>query len=241
MKQYLLLFVFGALTLMTACDGGHLTRATAKAQLDPLFKKATSINSGGPHPLLFQIGTISGACNESVSKDYDVVESGAEYPVLSSTGYITIQQIKKHAWRVELSERGRKSIAGEPYGHKQNGDDCDQWQVSMPLAKYDHMDITGILEEGVHAKVDLAIVFAITQAGMDARRVADKYVFELDKKKYGESLAQSFLSDNVKSLLGDDVAFAPPSARTYVNRASVTFNKYDDGWKIDEHSAKDEK
>jgi hypothetical protein len=242
MRQLLSAALLGALELtFTACNSGHLTRSRAKAQLDALSKKAASSDDSGPHPILFQIGTISGACTEGLTKDYDPVESGAEYPVLLSTGYITMQPIKNHVWRIELSERGKKSIAGEPYAHKQNGDDCDQWQVSMPLAKYDHLDITGILEEGAHAKVDIAITFAITQAGMDARKVAEQYVFEVDKRKYGEKLAHDFLSNSLTSLLGDDVAYAPPSARAYVKRGSVTFNKYDDGWKIDESSAKEEK
>jgi hypothetical protein len=66
-------------------------------------------------------------------------------------------------------------------------------------------------------------------------------VFEVDKKKFGDKLAHDFLTNNPSSLLSDDVMYAPPTATTYVKRGSVTFDKYDDGWKPDEHSAKDGK
>jgi hypothetical protein len=232
--------VFGMLVL-AACNGGHLTRSRAKAQLDELSKKVLAQNENGPHPLLFQIGTVSGACNEGFSKDYDPVEAGAEYSVLAATGYVTVQPIKKHVWRVELSESGKKGIAGEPYAHKQNGNDCDQWQVSIPLSRLDHLDVTGVLEEGVHAKVDVSFTFAITQVGMDARKVAEKYVLEADTKKFGEKLAHDFLPNSLTSLLGGDVALSPPSEKTYIKRGSVMFDKYDDGWKLDEQSAKEER
>jgi len=111
----------------------------------------------------------------------------------------------------------------------------------MPLSKFDHLDVTGILEDGVHAKVDVSFSFAITSVGMDARRVAEKYVFENDKRKYGDKLAHDFLSNSMTSLLGDELAYLPPSAKTYVKRLSVIFDKYDDGWKVEEHSPKEEK
>jgi len=64
-----------------ACSGGHLSRSHAKAQLDELAKKANPDNSG-PHPLLFQIGTISGACSQNDAlRNFDTIESGAEYPI----------------------------------------------------------------------------------------------------------------------------------------------------------------
>jgi hypothetical protein len=227
--------------LSAACSDGHLTRSRAKAQLDALSKKANSDNSG-PHPLSFLIGTVSGACSDSLAlKDYDTIESGAEYPMLADTGYLRIKLLKNHVWRVELTELGKKSIAGEPYAHKQSGDDCDQWQVSMPLSNFDHLDVTGVLEEGVHAKVDVSFTFAITPAGMAIRQVADKYVFANDKKQFGDKLAHDFLPDNLKRLLGDELVYAPPSQNTFVMRGSVTFNKYDDGWKVDGRTAKEEK
>ena len=215
-------------------NSGHLSRSNAKAQLTKLM-----VSTPVGHELMFQIGTISGACS-GVGKDYDVVEESAEYPMLSDIGYVTVQPIKKHVWRVELTERGKKSIVGDRYGHKQDID-CDQWQVSMPVSKFNHFDITGILEEGKHAKVDLAFTFLVTPVGIDARKVAKRYVFESDKKKYGQELAEDFNRGNLETLLGDDVVYLAPSETTYVKRGSIMFNKYDNGWRVDVNSSKDEK
>lgn len=93
--------------------------------------------------------------------DYDPLQSDTASAILSATGYITIRPLKKHVWSVELTESGTKSITGDKYAHEQRGD-CDQWQVTVPLSKYDHLDVTGIVEDGVHAKADASLTFVIT-------------------------------------------------------------------------------
>lgn len=175
MRWLLVVVQLGSL-LLAGCSS-HLTRSRAKTELDQLVKRNLERGQDSPHALLFQIGLVSSGCDESLN-DFDPVESGAEYPMLAATGYLTVTPVRKHVWRVELTDLGKKSIAGQPYAHKQNGTDCDQWQVTLPLAKFDHVEVTGVLEEGVHAKVQIAAVFTITQVGLDARKVAEKYVFE---------------------------------------------------------------
>jgi hypothetical protein len=136
--------------MLTAC-GGHLTRSDAKSQLEQQARQAQQQDPGGPHYLLIKVGTVAN-CESHPGSDYDPAQSDPATAALSATGYLTVRPVKKHVWDVELTESGRQSIAGEKYGHEKKGD-CDQWQVTIPLAQYDHLDVTGIVEDGVHAKV----------------------------------------------------------------------------------------
>jgi hypothetical protein len=216
------------LIVLTACSS-HLTRPAAKSQLEQLAKQAKEQNPDGPHSILVKIGTVAN-CEPSTSSGHDPVESDDSTAVLSATGYMTIRAIKTHVWDVELTELGNQSVAGDKYAHEQKGD-CDQWQVTIPLAKYDHLDVTGIVEEGVHAKVDASLTFVITPVGLAVRKVAPGIIFEIDKKMYGEKLAQDFRDDNVKRLLGDDLVYTPSDKDRYIKQVTFQFEKYDDGWK----------
>jgi len=228
MRQALLL-VCGAL-ILTAC-GGHLTRTMAKAQLDELAKQAQRQDLGAPHSILASIGTVANCEPISYSSTYDPVESSDSTAVLSATGYMTVRPIKAHVWDVELTEIGNQSVAGEKYGHDQKGE-CNQWQVTIPLANYDHLDITGIVEEGVQARVDASFTFIITPVGMAARKVATPLEFGILKKMFGESFAKRFQDDYVKRLLGEDLVRTEPDKDRYIKKATFKFDKYDDGWKV---------
>jgi hypothetical protein len=221
-------FSLGVLLLISTACNRHLSRSNAKAQLEQLAKQE---QSDGTHTLLLKIGRVANCEPQPYQTNYDPVQYNAESAVLSKTGYVTIRPVKRHVWDVELTDIGRQSLAGEKYAHEQKGD-CDQWQVTIPLAKYDHVDVTGIVEEGVHARVDTAITFVVTPVGMAVRRVASNVVLELDKKTYGEKLAHDFLSDKVRSLLGDDLVYLPINIDRYIKNASFPFDKYDDGWKV---------
>ena len=184
--------------------------------------------------------TISGNCmaeylrtrgmlaNKYIS-NYDPVESDFGAAVLSTTGYITLRPVKKHVWEVELTQLG-KQAAGEKYAHTLAAD-CDEWQIEFVTSKYDHLDVTGIVEDGVHAKVEASVTFVITPVGMAARKVASAVVFDIDKRKFGEHFAHGALTGRIEELLGDDLAYAAPDKDAYVKQATFTFEKYDDGWK----------
>jgi hypothetical protein len=246
MRHLLPAAVFEALVLtLAACNGGHLTRARAKAQLDQRLKQETSGDESESDHILFEIGTVSGACEEGVLKGYDVVDSQPKYTVLAATGFVIIRPIKKHVWRVDLTERGQQSISGKPYAHKQRAVDCDEWLVDMPTAKFDHLDVTGIVEDGPHAKVDASFTFLITPVGLDVRKAAPpilleiaKKKLEMDRKQYpalGSLLENRYndsLNEELVGLLGSDIVYAPKDSDRYVKKASFTFEKYDDGWKL---------
>jgi hypothetical protein len=232
MKQLLSATLFGALVFtLAACNSGHLTRSNAKSQLEKAAKQAQQQNPNGPHSITTHIGTVSGKCyDEQVMQDYDPVENSKEEAVLSATAYVTLRPVKKHVWDVELTQLGHQA-AGEKYAHTQKPD-CDAWYVQFPLSKYDHLDVTGIVEDGVHAKVDASLTFVITPVGLAVRKVASSVILETDTKTYGEKLAQDFLSNNMTTLLGDDLVYAPQDADRYVKQATFAFEKYDDGWKV---------
>ncbi|MGA2725712.1 MAG: hypothetical protein ABSG79_25295 [Bryobacteraceae bacterium] len=232
MKQLLSAALFGASVLaLAACSSGHLTRSNAKSQLEKAAQQAQQQNPDGPHSLTIHIGTVSGKCyNEPMMQDYDPVANSKEDALLSTTGYVTLRPVKKHVWEVELTQLGNQA-AGEKYAHTQKTD-CDAWYVQFPLSKYDHLDVTGIVEDGVHAKVDVLLTFVITPVGLAVRKVASSVILETDTKTYGAKLAQDFLSNNTRSILGDDLAYAPQDASRYVKQATVAFEKYDDGWNV---------
>jgi hypothetical protein len=76
------------------------------------------------------------------------------------------------------------------------------------------------------------LTFVITPVGLAVRKVASSVILETDTKTYGAKLAQDFLSNNTRSILGDDLAYAPQDASRYVKQATVAFEKYDDGWNV---------
>lgn len=232
MKHTLTIVLLATFVLtLVACNNGHLSRSQAKSQLETLARQTQQRNSDGSHDLLVRVGKVANCDPSSYSKEYDPVESDVTTAVLSATGYLAVRPVKKHVWSVELTERGNHSITGEKYGHEQNGE-CDEWQVTVPLSRYDHLDVTGILEDGVHAKVDASLIFIITPVGLAVRKVAPTLMLEIDKKAYGEKLANDFLSGRLTSLLGDDLIYTPPDKDRYVKQVTFTFDKYDDGWKI---------
>jgi hypothetical protein len=224
-----LLAVAGALLLALSACSTHLTRPKAKAQLEQIAKQTQ--DPSGPHSILVKIGTVADCEPTPGLPHFDPVETDYATQVLAATGYMVVRPVKKHVWDVELTDRGNQSVAGEKYAHEQKGE-CDQWQVTIPLAKYDHLDVTGIVEEGVHAKVDASFTFVITPVGMAARQVASDIIFEADKKRYDETLAHSFLESDVKQFLGEDLVHTPPNKDRYIKQATFQFEKYDDGWKV---------
>lgn len=223
---------------LTAC-GNHLTRSAARRLIDSsLQSHNVRLDRQDVLPILIQYGTVSGACEDDESlKNFDEVESNAEYDALADLGYLTKTQIQPHVWKVDLTDRGKSSISGEPYAHRQ-GKGCEEWQVNMPMAKFVGLDISQILEDGVHAKVDVILTYAFTPLGLALRPVADKYEFEENKKKYGEQLAETFGRSSggfgMHALGDSELRSLPDGANEYKKTATILFSRYDDGWKVDD-------
>jgi hypothetical protein len=137
------------LALTGGCHSGHLTRSAAKAKLE---KAAKDEKESMASIIMLKVGRVSGNC--SGSRDYDPVGADPNYSVLAEAGYISIRKITTYLSEVQLTERGRQAV-GDKYGHTQKAD-CDSWQVNIPLTQYDHLEVTGIVEEKLQARVDCA-------------------------------------------------------------------------------------
>jgi hypothetical protein len=238
--------LFGAVTLsLTACSGGHLTRSRAKSQIEEKLKPTKGTN--GPNTMYVDVGTVSPSCSDIPELGgYDPIESNEKYRMLSKMGYLNIRSIKAHTWQVELTEHG-KPIAGEKYGHIQKGSDCDEWTVAIPLDRFDHFDITGIVEEGAHARVDVSATFTITPIALEMKKTAPAFLLDIETEKFeNKKKEMSTISDylqreheryrseslgrDMSRLLGEDVIAAKDNK--YLKTTAIKFEKFDDGWRI---------
>lgn len=225
--------LFAVLSLLCSACTRHLSRSTAHEQLELLAKGNPFLLPQAPRDLFAEIGHIA-ICEGSPdgSPDVDLIESNPSPWLLEKMGLITIHRVKTHVWDVKLTSLGEQSIeGGNKYAHEQRGE-CDQWQVNVPTAKYDHVDITEILEEGVRARVDAFFTYKFTSAGEAARKLASGIVIEVGKKAYGEEIAKRYASDEVGKLLGDRVPYMDQNEHQYAFPASFQFDKFDDGWKL---------
>jgi len=123
------------------------------------------------------------------------------YSRLSATGYITIVPAKGHAWNVQLTELGKKA-AGERFEHLQTTD-CDAWDVPVDMATVESVDVMGIVEDGVNAKVEAYIWFALTPVALAFKK--QDPTFRVESEETGGSFDE---------------------------RKEFEFVKYDDGWRI---------
>lgn len=140
------------LRFTVGCQTGHLSRSNAKSQLEGILKQHPNRNL-----VLTQVGRISGNCLDKPTVDPKRIYDN-EWAVFSATGCITIRPIRKNVYDVELTQLGTGTIDGLKYAHRETAD-CDEWQVSFVLSKFDSLDVTGIVEDGVHAKVDTSMSF----------------------------------------------------------------------------------
>jgi uncharacterized membrane protein len=114
------------------------------------------------------------------------------------------RNIVRNLQKVEMSE-------GPVQIYTQRGD-CNYWQVTFPISRYDNIEVTGIVEDGIHAKVDVSTLFVITPLGMDLKK---------------QTSASGVLFDDLANTLADKNSYA-------TIQGTVPFEKYYDGWKISE-------
>ena len=163
-----------------------------------------------------RIGKVTGSCYNLTNYDPVQSDSGSEYKALAQAGYITIKPEKRHVWNVSLTQAGQQAIKDAPYAHTQKAD-CDSWQVSLPLSTFQDLIVSGVLEDGPHAKANISVKWKVTPLGLALRKAA----------------VQLKLSDlGTQVLVGDDLARLPVNATEYHTYRTILFDKYDDGWKI---------
>jgi hypothetical protein len=180
--------------ILGAC--GHLSRSDASSQIQ---EKTEAVRE---YPY---VGTVSRNCKDLQLEAFmhdlntDPIEHDKIYRLLSDTGHITIAPVKDHVWTVQLTDLGKK-VAGEQFSHLQ-GTDCDAWVVPIDMATVDSVDIMGIVEDGVNAKIESAVWYVLTPVALAIRERDPTF------------------SPNWKD--GD----------RYLELRKFDFVKYDDGWR----------
>jgi hypothetical protein len=114
----------------------------------------------------------------------------------------------------------------------------------MPLAKFASLDVTGIVEEGVRAKVDFVRTFTITPLAWAIRKSAPAALTQLNKSRAGDYLpkatrdeiARGSFQTLISTLIGSGLAFAADGDKVIGDSGTAEFEKYDDGWKVSEHA-----
>jgi hypothetical protein len=219
MKRKLAALVLATAAVSSLSCSGKLTRPEAQAQLEEQLRIASIYDP----KVTINTGLVSGYCalDPSIAKDYDPIARRQSYALLKQLGAVTIEATDfKHAYQITLTDVGKKWVDGSPYSHTQK-QHCDEWQVDLPVANVIGVQVTGIQQEGVHAKVDASLCRKLTPLG--------------------ETLKAQNLTDNQQVLLGlgtgflDSYHFVRPNE--YCEFDSVMFNKYRDGWRAEMRSA----
>jgi len=206
-----------SIVMLTGCSG-HLSRSKVDSEMRQQYQcpNHACFPGFGGHELFLTIGKVTGSCYNLTNYDPVQSDSGSEYKALAQAGYITIKPEKRHVWNVSLTQAGQQAIKDAPYAHTQKAD-CDSWQVSLPLSTFQDLIVSGVLEDGVHAKADISVKWKVTPLGLALRKEA----------------VQLKLSDlGTQVLVGDDLARLPVNATEYRTYRTILFDKYDDGWKI---------
>lgn len=206
--------------LLANCSG-HLSRSRVKSELTTAFQQDAS---PGGMKLLIEVGKVSKECYD-LPVDYD---SRDDYKALGRTGYITLESVGDHIWSAALTDSGQRARSGEPYNHVQKTT-CDSWIVSLPLSVFSTIDVTGILEDGPHAKANAEARWKLTALGLALKRYFGPQLVE--SKSLTPAWRASQVKDGIKLVLGEDIMDMPDRADGYTTYVTAEYDKYDDGWK----------
>ena len=136
------------------------------------------------------------------------------YSPLQRIGAITVEKTAQPlVYNVALTDLA-KQAAGEVYDRETFESTCDLSQVNIIVAKYDRVKVTGIVQEGVAAKVDALICRKLSPFG-------EKFL-QFPEKERGPLLSNSFSLGYRWEEEGGD----------YCLPDEFQFQKYDDGWRL---------
>jgi hypothetical protein len=211
-----------SLALLLLTVGGcsnHLSRSNANNQIEREIQRGQAEESQRVVVMKFvNVGRIEEHCFSQGLSVYDPVEKN-DYKALAQSGFVTVKSMGTHSWDVSLTDAGKTAMVGAPYAHKQQGL-CDYWQVSLALAKWDTFNVTGIREDGPHAKANITIVWKLTPLGRALKKEAAQ--LNLSRIEAGQLLSGYALAD------------ISENASEYHQYQSVLFDKYGDGWRMRE-------
>jgi hypothetical protein len=199
------LFVVILLTagLLIGCSN-NLGRGEAQRAINKAVKIAPP-----PKALLIRTGLVSGYCYDIYTADYNPTSS-LDYKALVKLGMVTITPVA-NAWQVDFTEAGKRVVDGELYAHTQKTN-CDSWQSSLPVALFDGIEVTGIQQEGIHAKADIAIKWKLTPLGLALKTLPE--------------------GDDAEMGVGREFSHMPKGEREFSQNDVAAFEKYDDGWRL---------
>jgi hypothetical protein len=193
--------LFVIILMLVGCSN-NLGRREAQRAVNKAVKRIPE-----PKELLINTGLVSGYCiDEPAFNPTD----GPAYKALAKLGIVTMKNVG-NGWQVDLTEAGKRAVAGEPYGHEQK-QHCDEWQSSLPIATFDGIELTGIQQEGIHAKADIAIKWKLTPLGLALKTIPE--------------------GNDVEMGLGHEFSYMPRGEKEFSQNDVAKFEKYDDGWRL---------
>jgi len=239
MKRLALTLCLLPLLCMAAGCSNKLTRREAARKIDAMMKP----HPAGSQQIMSPGGNVPGYELPDSYRSTALLRLGRigadlEMPLESALlklGYITLQDagpadllegaVTMH-WNktviVSLTDKVGKVVGRTPNTENgatyQNGFECPTEPrpvCSLPLVEIGRdFQITGIIQDQIHAKVNILIPWKLTQLGLDLKPYAKS---DENKPLYDFELWEKFL--NSHSASGSDPA-------------TILFQKYDDGWRI---------
>jgi hypothetical protein len=218
MKRGVALVVLLIALFILGCDSGKLNRAKAEAALDAA-RRASDMY---PPEVSAPVGKVSGFCNKFARKagtaaKQDVMAAAVDrgyYSPLQRIGAITVETTAQPlVYNVVLTDLAKRT-AGKAYDHETFESTCDLSHVNIIVAKYDRVKVTGIVQQGVTAKVDALICRKLSPFG-------EKFL-QFPEKERGSLLSNSFNLGYRWEEEGGD----------YCLLDEFQFQKYDDGWRL---------
>jgi len=207
------LLLAGLCICVVGCSS-TLSRDTAKEIIEKRNLKGATTTT--------HIGTINGYCFDDeltnrlslLQMNPDILKDASlHYLPMMNLGIIAIQTTgTPKTFKVTLTDAGRQAMDGEPYGHNVTKR-CDQWQVDLKVAPLHHVQVTGIAQEGITAKVNATVCRKLTAFG-------EKFIAQPD------DTLRMFHWDTLEKLGIKD-------GEVYCDHQTLVFRKYDDGWRIE--------
>lgn len=230
----LILPVAGLLTLMPGCSN---TKSETRLDRDTAGHEISSRFEGEDSELLVEVGKVGLHCADQ-NRDGTKMELPIDpqhqvsHIVAQKAGYISVTREGKGFWAVALTDKGKAALEKQPkddlpdYTKKDdrntlNG--CDFRQVAFKIARPALVRVMGVTVDEKAPKADFLYKWQTTELG-DALRSDGSVFTQLDPLQKAELVTAEF------ALIYRVPVPVPAAGET--ESGAVTFEHYDDGWRI---------